>query len=90
VTDEVSEFYIITMSGRTLQLRAADSSERDAWIKTLAPKTSLVEMLVFREQVCASARAHVSARAGESQKGNPMGVLGPGDGEGGEGKVDRV
>jgi hypothetical protein len=50
VTDEPNEFYIITTTGRTLQLRASDGQERDAWIKTLAPKTSLVEMLVFREQ----------------------------------------
>jgi len=50
VTDEPNEFYIITNNGRTLQLRGADGQERDAWIKTLAPKTSLVEMLVFRDQ----------------------------------------
>ena len=50
VTDEANEFYIITTTGRTLQLRAADGEQRDAWIKKLAPKTSLVEMLVFRDQ----------------------------------------
>ena len=50
VTDEPLELYVITTAGRTLQLRAADSAERDAWIATLAPKTSLVEMLVFRDQ----------------------------------------
>jgi len=43
-----NEFYFLTTTGRTLQLRAADEEEREAWMKTLSAKTSLVEFVVHR------------------------------------------
>eukprot|EP00960_Hanusia_phi_P029240 747854-Hanusia_phi.AAC.2 len=50
VTDAPNEFYILTNSGRTLHLRASHRSEKEEWIETLAPKTSLVEIVIFRAQ----------------------------------------
>ncbi len=51
VSDAANDFYFITTRGKTFHLRASDPVEKVEWIKTLAPKSSMVELVVFRQQV---------------------------------------
>jgi hypothetical protein len=51
VSDALNDFYFITTRGKTFHLRASDPVEKLEWIKTLAPKSSMVELVVFRQQV---------------------------------------
>jgi hypothetical protein len=51
VSDAQNDFYFITLGGKTYHLRAADTSEKLEWIRSLAPKSSMVELVVFRQQV---------------------------------------
>ena len=51
VSDAPYDFYFLTQGGKTYHLRASDAAEKLEWIRTLAPKSSMVELVIFRQQV---------------------------------------